>query len=205
MRFLASAVVLLLVLARCGTWALDVAVVPNAPSFGARAALRGLERRVDDGEQARMRAIFPEGGLFTLSFTGFSLVNLAVQNPNDKALREHAKSELKKLLALSGAEAKVPPFSSSRLRTDVTGGDGWRSVILAGHRNLLRAGYAELGGDDERILDDFHRTSATLFVRFVRSPSGALESFGGRTWYVDNVVALESLRLHDQLYGTHYG
>ena len=62
----------------------------------------------------------------------------------------------------------------------------------------------QLGGDDIDVIRDFHATSARLYALFMASPSGALESFWHRTWYVDNVVALESLRMHDAWYGTHY-
>jgi hypothetical protein len=197
-RLALSAIVLVFVLMRCGAWAVDVAVVPRAPSFGAERDVRSLERRIDAGAADDMRAHFPEGGLFTLSFTGFALVNIAVSHPDDAALRASTRDELAHLLALSEREREQAPFSSWSSR------GSWRGVILEGHQNLLRAGYAVLGGDDAKIIDDFHRTSAALFAGFVRSRSGALESFWGRTWYVANVVALESLRLHDVLYGTHY-
>ena len=183
---------------RCGAGAVDVVVVPHAPAFGAELELASLERRIEAHEHERMRALFPEGGLFTLSFTGFAEVNVAVLHPDDTALREHVRGELVRLLALSENEREQAPFSSWAKR------GSWRGVILEGHQNLLRAGYVMLGGADDAIVDAFHRTSAALFAGFVRSPSGALESFWGRTWYVDNAVALESLRLHDVLYGTRY-
>lgn len=183
---------------RCGAWAVDVAVIPRVPAFGAERDLRSLERRIEQGAADDMRAKFPEGGLFTLSFTGFALLNVATAHPDDAALRVRTRDEVAHLLALSEQEREQAPFSSWSSR------GSWRGVILEGHQNLLRAGYAMLGGDDAKIIDDFHRTSAALFAGFVRSRSGALESFWGRTWYVDNVVALESLRLHDVLYGTSY-
>ncbi len=211
LRIVVSALALGLIAMHCGTCACDVAV--PASGLEQRALLRGLERRIDDGEQARMRRIFPEGGLFTLSFTGFSLVNMAVARPGDEAFRAHARDEVKALLEKTDAERDVSPFSSwgRRERRTLTGPRSgarstprasWRGAILEGHQNLLRAGYVLLGGDDVDVVRDFHDTSSALHRRFLRAPSGAIESFWHRTWYVDNAVALESLRLHDVIYGT---
>jgi hypothetical protein len=119
--------------------------------------------------------------------------------PNDTEFRALAVSDLERLLSIAESLADELPF------------DGWSSdkalkggVIAAGHANLLRAGYAVLGGARPEILDTFHARSAALAALFLRSPTGSLESYPGLIWPVDNCCALESLRLHDSLFGTDY-
>jgi hypothetical protein len=179
--------------ARCGVQA---CCVVSDSDVERQARTRGVLRRVHDGEHAAMRAYFPEGGLFSLSFTGFALAAQAVTSGDDED-RARARREIPWLLSQTDAEANEDPFAS-------WGNDPWRGVIFEGHRNLLRAAYAVVGGDDERILAEFHRVSERLARAFLAAPSGNLESFPRQVWPVDNVVALESLRLHDVLFHTDY-
>jgi len=185
---------------RCGGWAADVVVTPRqaigeAPTLEQRAMLRGIRRRIDEGEHAEMRRWFPEGGLFSLSFTAFTF---AATSGDDEELQAEARSAILELLARSELEAAQDPFAS-------WGDTPWRGVIYEGHRNLMRAAYVATGGDSPTILDDYHRATADLARRFLAAPSGNLESYPDRIWPVDNVVALESLRLHDAQFGTTIG
>src|SRR5262249_1728365 len=144
----------------CGTCA--CAMAAPSSSLLQRAELRSIERRIDDdAAHTRMRNGFPEGGLFTLSFTGFAIANIAAANPDDNDFHAHAGSELAKLLALSEAERDVEPFRSWGARNG-----RWRGVILEGHQNLLRAAYVSVGGDDPTIVTAFHTTSAQLASLF---------------------------------------
>jgi hypothetical protein len=182
---------------RCGAWAASVAVVPlqqpGDATLEQRALLRGILRRIDDGEHVAMRRYFPEGGLFSLSFTGFALAAHAHASDSE-VLRADARARILDLLARSDDEANVDPFAS-------WGKDPWRGVIFEGHRNLLRAAYVQLGGKDARVIAEYQRETADLARRFLAARSGNLESFPHQVWPVDNVVALESLRLHDAHFG----
>lgn len=91
----------------------------------------------------------PEGGLFSLSFTGFALAAHAVRYGNEEA-RARARGELPFLLAQTSHERDVDPFAS-------WGDDEGRGVTWEGHRNLLRAAYVAVGGADAQIVGDFHR------------------------------------------------
>jgi len=145
-----------------------------------------------------MQRFFFEGRLFSHTFYGFALVNMATAAPGDAAAREHALAELERLLPIAEAQIEQPPFLGNKHLTPRGG------VILAGQANLLRAGYALLGGTREEIIAAFHQGSAVLHAAFMRSPNASLESYPQMFWPVDNCCALESLRLHDVLYGTDY-
>lgn len=186
---------------RCGGWAVDVVVTPRQAigevTWEQRAMLRGVVRRiVDDHEHESMRRYFPEGGLFSLSFTGFALAAAARTDQE----RAHARETILTLLRLTDEERDVDPFASWGRNHGP-----WRGVIYAGHRNLLRAAYVELGGDDARVLAAYASESADLVRRFRAAPSANLESFPHQVWPVDNVVALESLRWHDEHTGSSAG
>ena len=130
-----------------------------------------------------------------MSFTGFAIAATSLDDPERAA---EARPLVLELLARSELEAARGPFAA-------WGEDDWRGVIYEGHRNLLRAAYVALGGDNPAVLEDYHRASADLARRFLAAPSGSLESYPSRVWPVDNVVALESLRLHDVQFGTTVG
>ena len=185
---------------RCGGWASSVVVtsrqaIHQGPTVEQRAALRGIRRGIDDGEHADMRRLFPEGGLFSLSFTGFAVAAMSRDTPE---LESDARPVLLDLLALSELEAAHGPFPA-------WGEGDWHGVIFEGHRNLLRAAYVAVGGDDPAVVDEYHRSSSDLAARFLAAPGGNLESYPGQVWPVDNVAALESLRLHDVQFGTTTG
>jgi hypothetical protein len=165
---------------------------------GAGADLRGIRERLAAGQDERMHRLFPEGRLFSHSFYGFTLVNLAAANPGDAGFRREVLVELPGLITRTEELGAAAPFDQCRGLTPKGG------IIAAGHANLLHAGYAVLGGKNEGILQAYHARSAELFEAFGKSATGSLESYPAQTWPVDNLAALESLRLHDVLYGTAY-
>jgi len=61
-----------------------------------------------------------------------------------------------------------------------------------------------MGGKKIEILDTFHANSRVLYEAFMKSETGCLESYPTLVWPVDSICAIESLRLHDRLFGTDY-
>ena len=164
----------------------------------ADADLRSIRERLSSRQDQVMQRLFPEGRLFSHSFYGFTLINLAADNPQDRAFRQYAISELTRLIPRMEALAPEAPFDVCQSLTPKGG------IIVAGHTNLLRAGYALLGGTDPGILAAYHLQSELIFQAFSKSSAGSLESYPALTWPVDSVAALESLRLHDVRYQTSY-
>lgn len=146
-----------------------------------------------------MQRLFPEGRLFSYSFYGFALVNMATADPSDASFRDFVLQELERLVPIVQEQADQPPFRN-RQRSMVPAG----GILPSGHANLLRAGYALLGGSDPALLTAFHEHSEELFDAFSDSPVGSVATYADLVWPVDSTPALESLRLHDVLHGTHF-
>ena len=184
-------------------WMLGLALVSSSKWYGsipfeAKCQLRGIQRRLSRGEAKIMGKIFPEGRLFSYSFYGYCLVNMALSEPEDSQFRKMAIREMEKLLPVVEGLLEEEPFNECEMLTPKGG------IILAGHGNLLRAGYLLIGGNDEEILESFHKNSFILYGEFMRRQVGSVESYPGLIWPVDNICALESLRLHDVLFRTDY-
>ncbi|MBX9690239.1 MAG: hypothetical protein K2X27_26235 [Candidatus Obscuribacterales bacterium] len=157
-----------------------------------------IERRLASGEAYLQGLLQPEGALFCYAFYGFSLVDSAVENNHDPRLRQAVIEKLEKLIPQIDQCCSEYPFTACK-NIAPSGG-----IIAAGCANLLRAGYAYLGGQKADLLKTFHNNSAAIAESYRISKSPFLESFPNLRWPVDNLAALESLRLHDRLYKSKY-
>ena len=59
--------------------------------------LASIRNRLAAGDAQRMHHLFPEGRLFSYSFYGFTLINLATANPHDTSFRNETLEELERL------------------------------------------------------------------------------------------------------------
>lgn len=149
----------------------------------------------------RAQKIDPVDGELTVflhCFYGYGLINMAICRPGDRAFKSAVLPELERLIEISEAAVGKPPFTHC-LEIKPPGG-----VIPAGYPNLLRAGYVMLDGTNARIIADYHRHSREIYDNLTAAPVPFLESYPKMIWPVDNSAALESLRLHDKLFGTSY-
>jgi hypothetical protein len=162
------------------------------------AQIRSIERRLKMGEDEILILLIPEGTLFCNSLYGFGLVSLALARENNPEFKSRVLQQLEWLLQRVEKLEQRHPFNlNSKLKP--SGG-----IIIAGHGNLLRAGYALLGGTDKNILATFDSRSKEIYDSFITGKTAFPECYEGHTWAQDSVYALESLRLHDSLCGTAY-
>ncbi len=157
-----------------------------------------IDRRLQMGEDELLVMLIPEGTLFCNSLFGFALVSKAMKYERGHPERLRSVEKIKWLLARCQKLSMRHPFD---LNNEVKPKGG---IILAGHINLLRAGYLYLGGDEASIRQDYDKESQKIFDAFMESKTGFPECYSGYTWAQDSVFALESLRLHDLLTGTKY-
>jgi hypothetical protein len=173
-------------------------VLAAAVPDGVREQVKWLSTTLDDQDAAAAEHTFPEGALFLWEFWGLGLENIAEQTrePGDV---ERAAKEVRRVLPKLDALLTHTPFKGEK-DAAVRGG-----VIWFGGQNLLRGRLVMItGGGSADEVKRFHRDSAVLARAFAASPAGLLPSFAGLTWPVDNLFALESLKVHDALYGTKY-
>lgn len=165
-------------------------------SDDAVAQLANIGRRLRAGEGADMQRIFPEGWFFSHALYGFAWVNVAMQTP-DAGLRRRAIEEVRWVLQRMDTPEGLGPFTA---RTQVEHGVfylGWKNRLLGG---LLALRPEPVSGETAA----FHRQSEELAAAFRATPSLHLDAYPGRAWPCDNVMALASLRLHDELFGPQF-
>lgn len=157
---------------------------PHEPDVAAQ--VRFVGAAVDGGAGEQMQQLFPEGDLFMQVLHGLAV-------PADDALTRAEQVELMgHRLERLHDPAVTAPFAGSAGTEDGIFAHGWTL--------LLEVERARLSGAPA------HRAAVREQAEVVRdalggAPSGFLESYPGRTWPVDNVVAAAALRRADRLVG----
>lgn len=162
-----------------------------------RQQVKWLEATLSDEVAAKNRSTFPDGELFTWEFWGLALLNIA-EATGEPADVERAAREVRKVLPKLEPMLTHAPFKSMAA-WPVRGG-----VIWFGGQNLLRGRLLALSQGTALEVARFHRDSATLAAAFASSKTGVLEGLPGLAWPVDTLFALESLKVHDAVYGGAY-
>ena len=142
---------------------------------------------------------YPEGYFFAHALYGQALVNQALLNRQNAALLQHNRDEIKWVLAQLDSETGRAPFPRAQAVEYGVFYQGWRNRLLGGLLLLTPVAQRE-----PAFVEQFHLQSAALAQAFSASPTHYLEAYPGQSWPVDNVVALTSLGIHDDLYQTHY-
>lgn len=160
--------------------------------LGLRVALRS------ENAIPRMQAGFPEGGCFVVTLYALSWTNLLIHHEPNSGLRALAISEVNWALTQYDTPDVARPFVSTQVR---------RGIFWLGQRNLVLAQYLKSLPPEERpsdLVDEFNRNSESLHREFLRSPTGHLDAYPGLCWPADNITALASLHVHDELFHTRY-
>ncbi len=205
--FIFKLFMLLCVLGMELSWLFSLAMLgdrssPEYSKWEVEAQRRSIQRRLRDPLYYVQRVAPSDGemSVYISCYYGYSIVNIALLYKRDEAFKKEARRELLELLILAEAASKKAPLNTesySKLRP--AGG-----IIPAGNTNLLRAGYLMIGGKDPEVAAAFHENSKLLLDAFTNSPVPFLESAPKMYWPIDNCAGLESLRLHDKLFGTSY-
>ena len=165
----------------------------------ALAQLANIGRRLRAGEGADMQMIFPEGWFFSHALYGFAWVNVGLKTP-DPALKQLAVDEVRWVLQRMDTPEGLACFMAD---TQVEHG-----VFYLGWKNRLLGGLLALkpeSGPTPGEIGSFHRMSAQLAEGFRTTPTRHLDAYPGQSWPCDNVMALSSLRLHDELFDPQFG
>ena len=147
---------------------------------------------------ARMQKVFPEGACFTLTLYGLAWTNLARNFPEDHNVQKMAVKEASWTLEQYEKSHVLAPFIDTQV---------YNGVFWFGQRNLLMARLLQIMSKEERpseYIKEFHEDSRLLAKAFLESPTHHLDSYPSLCWPADNVTALASLIIHDELYETDY-
>ncbi|HSD84985.1 MAG TPA: hypothetical protein VLG46_14050, partial [Anaerolineae bacterium] len=161
--------------------------------------LNWLGQALRQGAGESTQGWYPEGYFFMHAIYGAALITQALLHPEDTALRQRNTQEVAWALNRLESAQGHAPFPQHQAVEYGVFYLGWSNRLLGGWLSLQSAA----DRDAERV-EQFHRQSAALAQAFRQSPTHHLEAYPGGSWPVDNVVALTSLRLHDDLYGTNY-
>jgi hypothetical protein len=177
--------------------------VPGQISEDVLWQLRNIRQRLSAGEGARMQTLFPEGWFFSHIIYGNSWVNVALSNKSasfkSESLRQQAIQEVRWVLYQADRPQGLAPFTSN---TQVRHG-----VFYLGWTNRLLGGLLKIQRPEERSPQDLHRfhaQSQELAQAFAASPIVTLAAYPNQAWPCDQTVALASLALHDELFGSNY-
>ncbi len=160
--------------------------------------LKNIKRRLNAGEAEKMQALFPEGWFFSYIVYGYSWVNVALSSKSEP-LRQQAIQEVRWVLSQIDTEKGRAPFTAD---TQVPNG-----VFYLGWSNRLLGGLLKIQLQKERspqAVARFHKQSQELAQGFASSPTVTIEAYPGQAWPCDQTVALASLALHDELFGSNY-
>ncbi len=142
---------------------------------------------------------YPEGYFFVHALYGQALVDQALLNPQNEALRQRNRDEIKWVLEKLDSPAGRAPFPREQAVEYGVFYQGWRNRLLGGLLLITPDAQRE-----SALVAQFHTQTAALAAAFSNSPTHYLDAYPGQSWPVDNVVALTSLGIHDDLYQTHY-
>jgi hypothetical protein len=139
---------------------------------------RYLQRALDDGAAEQMQTTFPEGFVFTQALIGLAAAQSA--EPGDTSA----------LAAVRRAEQGLDsPAGTGRFAGQSRPVNG---VFWAGWSLLLAVERARLSGTATDA-QDVRARAQPLLAALTADPDGFLESYPGRVWPVDNVVAVAAL------------
>ena len=196
-------IVLIVLLSAIGLW-MNIAVhtAPPIGSAGERERLlhqlNYAQHRAHNGLGDEMQRLFPEGSDFTHALYGLAWCGFARSGDADDPERKRALREAIWALAQmdrADVRARFSPEAAPCY-----------GAFHAGWRNMLLGRILEVQGPDhdQVLLEQFVRNSAEIARAFAGSPSPYLESYPGKAWPADAVVAIASLSLHDRLMRPEY-
>ena len=139
---------------------------------------------------------YPEGYFFSHALYGYALVNQALLDRDNPGLVQRNAREVEWVLSRLESDAGHAPFPYAQAVE--------HGVFYQGWLNRLVGGLLLLEPDNAGREAQFHRQTDALAAAIAQSPTYHLEAYPGSCWPVDNVVALTSLQIHDELYGTEY-
>lgn len=189
----AGVLVVVLTLTGVGRFLWPAPEIDQVPGSAVK-QLRFLKGAIEGGADHDAQGMFPEGYFFLNALYGLAWVQVGQTEPDraDEALQE-ARWALTRLESPDG----TAPFAAE-LRPAY-------GIFHAGWTNQLRGGVLSLQRDrDPAEVSRYEQATAEIAAAFAASGTPFLQAYPGQAWPVDSVVAVATLRQHDELLRPRY-
>ncbi len=156
--------------------------------------LQHLKEKMHGGAALEMQELYPEGFVFTNVLYGLAWCQLGQRAKSGTPLHQDALTEAtwayRQILSPEGRQ----PFSKDMRPTYGAFYQGWSNYLLG---KIIQCQGIE--NTSTRELSEFKEKSKTIAKGLSDNGWNYMPSYIGMEWPADNVVALASLGLHDQL------
>lgn len=176
-------------------------IEPDAPvNPGVVAQLRFIRTAIEEGADADMQKLFPEGRFFMNCLYGLASVEAGLREPVGSEKRRGWIAEARWALRRVESPENKAVFNP-RLQPAY-------GVFYAGWSAALHAGVVALQGSDDRDASDaaaFRRRCAELAACFESSATPYLQAYEGEAWTCDSAPAIFALHACDRMFPPMYG
>ncbi|MCP4438078.1 MAG: hypothetical protein GY810_03970 [Aureispira sp.] len=161
--------------------------------------LNYLKLQFSEGLGEKMQERYPEGFVFVHALYGLAWAELIKGLPSQNTLYQDGLKEVE-----FAQKALFSAYALNNFPTNLGPGYG---IFHAGWSNYLLAKQLMAMPEEDRdssLLVEFKTKSDKIAKAFEEDSSPYLESYRGLAWPADNMVAMASLALHDQLLEPRY-
>lgn len=154
-----------------------------------------LKEAIDNGADKEMQDYFPEGFVFLNVLYGLTWCELAENlNQESPEFREAQEEVIKTYKKLNWATTKAI-FSEGMKPERGVFYSGWKNFFLA---RIIKGG---LDGEDSLLRSEFENATSSIVAAYEESECQFLDSYPGLAWPADNVIAIASVAIYNQLIG----
>ena len=159
--------------------------------------LRFVKRHIENKAAYDMQDIYPEGYVFLHTIYGLTWCNLIEYLDEKSSIYQEGIEEIRR-----SVEAVHSPIAKSTFGRDVPLEYG---AFYRGWTNLLLGRQLQI--QTERLPEDvefFKKNCADIATALRVSESPYLETYATKTWPADGLMAVASIRLHDEIFEPVY-
>jgi len=154
-----------------------------------------LKEAIGNGADTEMQRYFPEGFVFLNVLYGLTWCDFAQHLDHGAPQYKEAQDEvIKTYKKLNWATTKAT-FSTGMKTERGVFYSGWKNYFLG---RIIKGG---LDGGNSQLRSEFEKTTSSIVAAYEDSECLFLDSYPGMAWPADNVIAIASVAIYDQVIG----
>jgi hypothetical protein len=161
--------------------------------------LNHLETELEDSADIKMQLIFPEGYVFMNSLYALSWINFLEKVDSTSYIYSSGLKQIDKSLKKLNSKKAKDNFDKSLPLEYGIFYQGWRNYVLGKKLELLQN--STINPNDIKL---FKQNCKNIHFALINSPIPYLESYREEIWPADNIVAIASLALYDNIFKPKY-